>query len=181
LAATELDLAQWLRRAAALAQSLPNQAALDFDTQVHQALAELPPTETLSTEVQRLVRQRVGQECYRQAMLSYWGGACAVTGLTMASVLRASHAKPWAQCSTDAERLDVFNGLLLSANLDALFDKFLISFDTQGAILINAAIPENDQVLMGLSPELSLRWLAPQHQPYLEYHRHQFQNRADFT
>ena len=54
-------------------------------------------------------------------MLDYWGSACAVTGLTLTPALRASHAKPWADCTTDAERLDVFNGFLLSANLDALF------------------------------------------------------------
>ncbi len=84
IAETDDDLARCLRRASALAQSLPNQAAVDFDTQVQQALASLPSTDTQSTEVQRLVRLRVGQDRYRQAMLSYWGGACAVTGLTLA-------------------------------------------------------------------------------------------------
>ena len=44
----------------------------------------------------------------------------------------ASHAKPWAECANDAERLDVFNGFLLVANLNALFDRFLISFDDTG-------------------------------------------------
>jgi len=84
-----------------------------------------------------MVRQRVGQQAYRQAMLNYWGGACAVTGLALRQAVRASHAKPWADCETDAERLDVFNGFLLSANLDALFDQFLISFDALGGILIS--------------------------------------------
>ena len=41
---------------------------------------------------------------------------------------------------TDAERLDVFNGFLLSANLDALFDRFLISFDEQGALVTAPAL-----------------------------------------
>ena len=54
------------------------------------AEAALPNADSLSTEVQRLVRQRVGQDRYRQAMLDYWGGACAVTGLTLAPALRAS-------------------------------------------------------------------------------------------
>ena len=75
------------------------------------------------TEVERMVRQRIGQQNFRQALMTYWGGACAVTGIDVSDVLRASHIKPWAECATDAERLDVFNGFLLSANLDALFDK----------------------------------------------------------
>jgi len=175
LAATDADLAQWLRRVSALAQSLPNQAAVDFDTQVQQALAALPAADTQSTEVQRLVRQRVGQDRYRQAMLSYWGGACAVTGLTLQPALRASHAKPWADCTTDAERLDVFNGFLLSANLDALFDKFLISFADDGALLVSSVITQSDRALLGLSKELNLRWLAPQHKPFLHFHREKFE------
>ncbi len=83
-----------------------------------------------------MVRQRVGQQTFRQAMLDYWGGACAVTGLALPQALRASHAKPWAECVSDAERLDVFNGFLLSANLDALFDQFLISFTDDGELLM---------------------------------------------
>ena len=176
LAATDADLAQWLRRASALAQSLPNQAAVDFDTQVQQALAALPATDTQSTEVQRLVRQRVGQDRYRQAMLSYWGGACAVTGLTLQLALRASHAKPWADCTTDAERLDVFNGFLLSANLDALFDKFLISFADDGAMLVSPQLSVADRQLLGLDASLRLRWLAPGHATYLAFHRERFGN-----
>lgn len=174
VAATDAELVQWLRRASALAQSLPNQAAVDFDTQVQQALATLPAADTQSTEVQRLVRQRVGQDRYRQAMLSYWGGACSVTGLTLHPALRASHAKPWADCTTDAERLDVFNGFLLSANLDALFDKFLISFADDGAMLVSPQLSAADRQLLGLDASLRLRWLAPGHAPYLAFHRGQF-------
>lgn len=102
-------------------------------------LEELPAG-IVGTEVERMVRQRVGQNKFRDAMLDYWGGACAVTGVALPEVLRASHAKPWAECATDAERLDVFNGFLLSANLDALFDRFLISFDEQGVLVIAPAL-----------------------------------------
>lgn len=176
VATTDAQLAQWLHRAAVLAQSLPNQAAVDFDAQVQQALAALPAADSLSTEVQRLVRQRVGQDRYRQAMLDYWGGACAVTGLTLAPALRASHAKPWADCTTDAERLDVFNGFLLSANLDALFDKFLISFSDAGDLLVSPQLSLADRQLLGLDGVLKLRWVAPAHEPYLAFHRDRFGN-----
>jgi hypothetical protein len=171
---SDSELALWLRRASALAQSLPNQVAVDFETQVQQALAELPASQGLNTEVQRMVRQRVGQDRYRQAMLTYWGGACAVTGLSFQPVLRASHAKPWADCTTDAERLDVFNGFLLSANLDALFDKFLISFADDGLLLINKKINLEDRVFLQLNDENRLRWVSVAHLPYIRHHREIF-------
>jgi putative restriction endonuclease len=174
VANTDAELAGWLHRASALAQSLPNQAAVDFDTEVQHALAALPSHEIQSTEVQRLVRQRVGQDRYRQAMLSYWGGACAVTGLTLAPALRASHAKPWAVCSSDSERLDVFNGFLLSANLDALFDKFLITFSNTGQIMISDKVDELNRQVLGVCSQMSLRWIANEHLMYLEFHRGEF-------
>lgn len=176
VATTEDALAQWLRRVAALARALPNQAAVDFEVQVQQALMALPVADIQSTEVQRMVRQRLGQDRYRQAMLAYWGGACAVTGLTLQPVLRASHAKPWADCQSDAERLDVFNGFLLSANLDALFDRFLISFTDAGNLLISTQVSANDRLTLGLCDDLKLRWIMPDHVPYLEFHRNLFEN-----
>src|SRR5690606_28165042 len=109
---------------------------------------------------------RVGQQAFRSAMLDYWGGACAVTGIALPEPLRASHAKPWADCTSDAERLDVFNGFLLSANLDALFDRFLISFSDVGDLLVSPDIAPADRALLGLDRPLRLRWLAAEHLPY---------------
>jgi putative restriction endonuclease len=169
--ATEAVLARWLRRAAALSQALPNQAVVAFEAQLQQELAAMPEAAAQTTEVQRMVRQRVGQQAYRQAMLDYWGGACAVTGLALPQALRASHAKPWAECATDAERLDVFNGFLLSANLDVLFDSFLVSFSEAGELMVSKAIPPSDQQKLGLVPGMCLRWVSAQHAPYLDFHR----------
>ena len=173
---TEALLAQWLRRAAALSQALPNQAVTTFEQRVQAELAQMPTSAAQNTEVLRMVRQRVGQQAYRQAMLDYWGGACAVTGLALAQALRASHAKPWAECATDAERLDVFNGFLLSANLDTLFDSFLISFSDEGSLLVSEQIAPCDRERLGLGAPaaMRLRWVARQHHPYLGFHRERF-------
>ena len=171
---TEAALAQWLRRAAALSQALPNQAVMAFEAQLQTELAAMPAAAAQNTEVQRMVRQRVGQQAYRQAMLNYWGGACAVTGLALSQALRASHAKPWAECASDAERLDVFNGFLLSPNLDVLFDSFLISFAGSGELLVSTAISVIDRQKLGLGAGMRLRWLSAQHSPYLDFHRQRF-------
>ena len=169
-ALNEAALAALLRRAAALSRALPSQAANDYQHAVAAELAELP-SGIVGTEVERLVRQRIGQNKFREAMLEYWGGACAVTGIAIPEVLRASHATPWAECTSDAERLDVFNGFLLSANLDALFDRFLISFDEHGYLIIAPSLAGVDLSLLGIQPEMKLRWVNSLHQPYLAIHR----------
>jgi hypothetical protein len=163
---TLADLAALLRRAANLSQVLPNQAVRDYHTAVAQALAELP-AENRGTEVERLVR-------YRNALLSYWGGTCAVTGVSATEALRASHAKPWAECADDAERLDAFNGFLLVANLDALFDRFLISFDDAGHLLTSTRLSQSDLPRLGIHSGMRLRWLASEHRHYLQWHRERF-------
>jgi hypothetical protein len=171
---TVAELAQWLRRAAALSQALPNQAVTAFEQQVQAELSAMPAPTAQNTEVLRTVRQRVGQQAYRQAMLDYWGGTCAVTGLALPQALRASHAKPWAECSTDAERLDVYNGFLLSANLDALFDNFLISFTDDGVLLVAEQIDHSEREKLGLGDLMRLRWVAVQHLSYLRFHRERY-------
>ena len=77
---------------------------------------------------------------FRQALLRYWNGRCPLTGITDPSLLRASHIVPWAECQTDAHRLDVHNGLLLSALWDAAFDAGLVTFDDDGRLLCAPAL-----------------------------------------
>ena len=168
------ELAKLLRRAAKLAQALPNQAASDYESLVQEELAKFSANTIKGTEVERMVRQRIGQNAFRNAMLNYWSGACAVTGIAVSEVLRASHAKPWADCVNDTERLDVFNGFLLSANLDALFDRCLITFDDTGKIIISTRLTQNQCDTLGLKPGLCLRWIANEHLFYLRYHRSLF-------
>jgi putative restriction endonuclease len=124
-----------------------------------------------STEVEDVVRQRVGQDVFRAALLEYWEGRCAVTGLNVPELLRASHAKPWKD-ATDAERLDVHNGLLLAVHLDALFDSGLISFTDDGAALLSPLLRDGVLGALGLGTGVPpLRRVAHAHEPYLTYHR----------
>ena len=92
--ATEADLAALLRRAASLSRALPSQAPNDYQQAVAAELAELP-TGIAGTEVERMIRQRVGQNKFRDALMDYWGGACAVTGVAVSEVLRASVVMPF--------------------------------------------------------------------------------------
>jgi len=80
------------------------------------------PTESMVT-----VRVRRGQEYFRQAVLNNFDGRCGVTALDVRELLIASHILPWAK--SEAERLNVRNGLCLSRLHDAAFDVGLITFD----------------------------------------------------
>lgn len=129
------------------------------------------------TEAEATVKERRGQQIYRKGLEALWGNSCAVTGVSIPEVLRASHAKPWAECASGSERLNPYNGFLLTANLDALFDKFLISFDEYGKILINPELKPKDLISLGISPDMKLRFLDKKHLPFLEYHRTKFFDR----
>ncbi|MEZ5275375.1 MAG: HNH endonuclease [Opitutaceae bacterium] len=146
-----------------LATSLPDAPLKTF----HRQTAKLPQT----TEVERLVIQRIGQDIFRKSLMEYWQGRCPLTGITDPELLRASHIIPWADCTDDARRLDVRNGLLLSALWDAAFDRALVTFDDHGK-------PE-------FSPKLSpaarqaLTWEQPipltdSHRESLGHHRKRF-------
>lgn len=158
-----------LRRAFALSRSLPDSPLQRFKA----ATASLPRT----TEAERLVVQRVGQDVFRQSLLDYWGGRCAVTGLDVPELLRASHIKPWADCETDAERLDVFNGLLLAPHLDAAFDRGFITVADDGWVLVSPALSAAARDALGLAGPLRVGRLAEGHRAYLRTHRFLFRAR----
>ena len=64
-----------------------------------------------NTTKRSLVKARIGQGAFRKSLIDKWG-SCAVTGLKVPSLLLASHIKPWSR-SSDSERLEVNNGILL--------------------------------------------------------------------
>ena len=62
--------------------------------------------------------------------------ACRITGVTTEEHLRASHCKPWRDASNE-ERLDGENGLLLTPNIDHLFDRGFIGFEDNGDVIVS--------------------------------------------
>lgn len=162
------SLDRTMLRAWHLSRALPNQLEVRYTEQ----LAKVSATERETT-----VRQRIGQDLFRDGLLTLWRGRCAISGLGVPELLRASHAKPWA-ASTDAERMDVYNGLLLAANLDAAFDCGLISVSPDGAISMSNALPVEARRHMNIDLRTRVA-LSPQHAPYLEWHRqHVFRHSA---
>jgi len=142
-----------------LSASLPDAPLLEF--QVH--VAQLPTT----TEAERLLVQRIGQDIFRAGLLEYWQGRCPLTDITDAALLRASHIVPWKDCASDADRLDIHNGLL-SALWDAAFDRGLVTFADDGRPQFSPALSEPARA--------ELRWenpvpLTDRHRRRLAWHR----------
>ena len=121
------------------------------------------------TERQAVTNARIGQGTFRQRLMEMWKG-CAVTDVRIPTILRASHIKPW-RFSSNSERLNPYNGLLLLPQYDQLFDKGMISFDAGGAILFSPAIDRVDPAKLGINVHDSIRGLTPNHLSFLDYHR----------
>ena len=154
------ELYALLPRVYQLAASLPDAPLRAFETKVR----DLPKT----TEAERLVVQRIGQDVFRSGLIDYWQGRCPLTGITDTALLRASHIVPWKDCASDAERLDVHNGLLLSALWDAAFDRGLVTFDDEGLPQFSPSLSD--------SARAELRWQYPipltdKHRRQLTWHR----------
>ncbi len=104
--------------------------------------------------------------------------ACRLTGLLDRRHLRAVHIKPWRR-SSDLEKLDGCNGLLLSPHLEHLFTRGYISFSDAGELLVSRNL--NPAVLdkWGLQLPRYVDAFRPEQCRYLDYHRSEvFENHA---
>ena len=90
--------------------------------------------------VLREVQSRQNQYIFRKFILEIYNDQCCLTGLPIREVLRASHISAWA---TDKKnRMNLSNGLCLSATYDAAFDRHLISFDEDYRLIFAPALKE---------------------------------------
>lgn len=161
LVSSDVGVIEVLIRARVLDQTLPQALLHEYQA----AVAKIDQTEAYA-----LAKQRRGQDLFRKGLMEYWQGCCAITGLDVPELLRASHAKPWKD-ATDAERLDVHNGLLLAAHLDAAFDRGLISIDVNGTVILSPMLSSHGAKVLGVDVPRSVCKLAPAHMPYLAWHQ----------
>jgi len=163
--------AQWTLRQPVI-EALRTLGLLDLEAKKGTSeLTKLPEIKNEPITVRRaLIDSRIGQGIYRARMLWWWGGKCAVTGCDDADLLIASHAIPWSK-SSNTQRLDNFNGLPLTPNLDKLFDKGLISFSDNGKILISQALNRKTLKSLGVSLGMRLRKTDKRLMEYLALHR----------
>ena len=77
--------------------------------------------------IEREVRERLGQQGFRSAILGAYGGRCAISGCAVPDVLEAAHICPYRGPHTNSAA----NGILLRADLHALFDRGLVTIDAE--------------------------------------------------
>jgi putative restriction endonuclease len=126
-------------------------------------------TDIATTEKVQLIKARRGQGLFK-SRVELIEDRCRITDVRRPEHLIASHIKPW-RTSTDEEKLDGHNGLLLAPHIDHLFDRGSIAFTDNGQVLVAST----------LAPEILAKWSIDQTQlvgdftnmqcRYLEYHR----------
>ncbi|MGC4003403.1 MAG: HNH endonuclease [Pirellulales bacterium] len=114
------------------------------------------------------IKTRIGQGFFREKLIRYWK-KCAITGCDYVEILRASHIKPW-RVSSDSERMNEYNGLLLMPNVDALFDMGMITIADSGVILKSYFIRNWEDDSLGINNQ-KIVGLDSRHKEFLQHHR----------
>lgn len=149
-----------------------NNSANTYQNLENLAAEEIQQSSGISaTEKSQLVMSRIGQGKFRQNVMLV-ESKCRVTGVSDTRFLIASHIKPW-RSSANGERLDGENGLMLTPNVDLLFDRGLISFADDGKLLISPVVGNSTLSQLGIrnEHELNVGGFTDGQQRYLAYHR----------
>ncbi len=127
---------------------------------------KIPETERLA-----LVQARKGQGLFKKRVLKL-EDCCRVTRVNRIEHLRASHCRPWRD-SSNPERLDGENGLLLTPSIDHLFDRGFISFEDNGRLVIApvADLPSLQKMGVETLSPVNVGHFTEGQKRYLEYHR----------
>jgi len=121
------------------------------------------------TEREQLIQARLGQGVFRSNVEDI-ESRCRVTGLADKRLLVASHIKPWRHATND-ERLDGYNGFLLSPHVDKLFDKGWISFSDDGRLLVGDWDIRSVLAICAIDEHRGVGNFSKRQKRYLEYHR----------
>lgn len=121
------------------------------------------------TQRSQVIQARIGQGIFRSRVAEV-EPSCRVTGIQDERFLVASHIKPWSE-SSNLERLDGHNGLLLTPNIDRLFDRGYLTFEDDGLVRISQLLPEQVRVAWLQQTAGQARHFTQDQRPYMEYHR----------
>jgi putative restriction endonuclease len=144
----------------------------DVETWEHHIESKIESNPQLSdTERQALIVARRGQGLFKQRVMEI-EDHCRITGVTNRIHLRASHCKPWRD-STNPERLNGENGLLLTPTMDHLFDRGFISFEDSGTLIVSpvAHVPSLNRMGVLTDRVLNVGTFTQGQKQFLEYHR----------
>jgi len=126
------------------------------------------------TKKEIIIQARIGQGKYRQDIIKELSH-CIITNVNDVKLLIASHIKPWAKCDSNQERIDKYNGLLLTPTYDKLFDSGLITIEKinkneNAKILISPYLSKYNISRLQIPSECQLNFNIKRCE-YLEYHK----------
>lgn len=125
------------------------------------------------TEREAVITARRGQGLFRRNVAKI-EKRCRVTRVDQLVHLVASHSKPWRDCSSNEERLDGHNGLLLTPTIDHLFDRGFIAFENDGGLLVSPVVHRKSVRRMGITDRnMNVGSFSTEQAKYLEFHREQ--------
>jgi putative restriction endonuclease len=131
---------------------------------------------TGETDVMRLVRARRVQSFFRAAVITSYGGRCAISGLPVPELLVASHIIPWSE--SVARRADPTNGLCLNALFDRAFDRGFITVSEDHRVIVSERLKsaaETSALACSLEEAAGRELIMPERLPpapdALDYHR----------
>jgi hypothetical protein len=154
------------------AQTVKPVPADDLDYWEHKLELDIVgDTSVRETERLAIVRARVGQGLFKERV-SMIETKCRVTGVENPVHLVASHCKPWRD-STNVERLDGENGLLLTPSIDHLFDRGFIGFENNGKLIISPVAHRPSLERMGVETEqiVNVGGFSSGQKQFLDFHR----------
>lgn len=130
--------------------------------------------ENRETETSYNAKRRIGQRLLRKKLLEKC--TCYLCSINIKSLLICSHIKPWKD-SSNIERVDINNTLLLCSLHDKLFDNGFISFDEDGRLLVSGDIQLADLDVYKLNINLRIE-LSERNCRYIEWHRNNIFRRS---
>jgi putative restriction endonuclease len=146
----------------------------DLDFWEHKIELEIiADTSMRETERLTIVKARVGQGLYKERVRLI-ESKCRITGVENPVHLVASHCKPWRDSSNE-ERLDGENGLLLTPSIDHLFDRGFISFENNGELIVSPVAHLPSLKCMGIETEqvINVGSFSSGQKLFLDFHRNQ--------
>jgi len=160
-------------RAARSAMQTPMQAeTADLEMWEHHIESKIESDPQLpDTEREALIVARRGQGLFKQRVMQV-ENRCRITGVTNPIHLRASHCKPWRDSSNE-ERLNGENGLLLTPTMDHLFDRGFISFEDSGLLIVSPVAHAPSLNRMGVATDrvTNVGTFSQGQKQFLDYHR----------
>lgn len=139
-----------------------------IDYNIEKLLPDSFEKEITVTEKEVLSKVRIYQNKYRDNLLKHLK-ECPITGISDKRLLIASHIKPWC-LSTNEEKLDIYNGFILSPLYDKLFDQGLITFTTDKKIIYSSTLSDKTLAIIRVDNDYCENLPVTHREKYLTFH-----------